>query len=308
MILPILGFIFLISNISNQMSIHDYHDELDISIFNTLTFLFDKVITYLFPYFMYITSGTLKFLLISIIFAGLLILAGGNINSKLIRKNYFISIVIVLLILFAISVSFTDIRNIAQRHSISLLLPIILSFTLILSFLQSNAIRIAILTAMIVGNLITDTLSIEIFKQKGSKFIEVSAVILKNDKNNIPVFCYRYDLALVLKYSVPKHNVIPIPVNVDFDSYFDRRKWVLKNVNQLDSLFNTNNIHNGFWLVTSENEISLNRSIEKKYNIHYNYEMLNNYISSNFIVEMEKQFSSGIVLRKVSVPEEIISQ
>lgn len=308
MILPVLGFIFLISCISNQMSIHAYQNESDVSFLSMLAFSFDKVSTYLFPYLMYIASGTLKFLLFIVIFAGVLILAGKNINFELIRKNYFVILVVVLLILFTTLLFFTDERNIAQRHSISLLLPLILSFALIVSFIQSKGIKIALLSLMIVGNLIVNTLNYGINKQKGSQFTEVSTVILKNDTSNMPVFCFRYDLALALKYAVPNNNVIPIPVNVDFDSHFDRRKWVLKSANQLDSLFSVNNIHKGFWLVTSENESSLNKSIEKKYNIHYDYKMLNDYVSSNFFVEMEKYFPSGIALRKVSVPEEYNDQ
>jgi uncharacterized membrane protein len=308
MILPILGFIFLISNISNQMSIHYYQNESSLSLLNIVVFPVEKASMYLFPYFVYMKSGFVKLIFLLFFFGIILYLNGKIAILQFNRKNYFFIISAILLTLFTLLLFFTDKRNIAQRHSILLLLPLLMTLAIIAGSFKSVKVRHIFVVLLIAGSIFVDIIVYGFNEPKGIKYINISNVIMKNDIDSKPVFCFRYDLALILKYCLPNQDVIPIPINVDFDSHFDRRKWVLKSTHQLDSLLIANKIKYGFWLVTSENETLLNRSIEKKYNIHYDYEMLNNYISSNFIVEMEKQFSSGIVLRKVSVPEEIISQ
>ena len=156
---------------------------------------------------------------------------------------------------------------------------------------------------VITGNIAFNFVRYSIAKPKGIQYENLSNFIKTNDKENKPVFCFRYDIALILKYGVPNHKVISIPENIDFDSYFNRKKWVLSSPEQLDSLFTVNNIENGFWLATTEIDSVVNNSIEKRYEIQYKYEMLNEYISANFNIEMERQFPPGLVLKRVIIPK-----
>ncbi len=303
MIIPVIGTVFLISIVFDQMSIHAYQNESTLSLLNLIIFQFKKISTYLFPLLNYFTSGVLTLSLFITIFSVVLFFARKNVKFQLNHRNYFLTISVVLLIFFTCLLFLTDIRNVAQRHTISLLLPLMMSLVLIIGTAKPAKIANTILVLMIMGNFVFDSIIYSSEEQKGIQHKIISDFIKANDDSNRRVFCFRYDIALVLKYGVPNHDVIPIPVNIDFDSHFDRRKWVLNNANQLDSLFTVNNINNGFWLVTSENDSAINKSIEKKFKIHYNYKLLNDYISENFYIEMEKQFSCGLTLRRITIPK-----
>ncbi len=303
MLLPALGVILLISNITEQISIHSYQDRPIISLSTLVNFQFRKVSTYLFPYFHFVPSGFLHYLIIFVLLVIIFVFARENLKRQHFCRNYFFIISITLIIFFTFLLFLTDRRNIAQRHTISLLLPLIMALGLILGAIKSAKVKYSILVLMIAGNVTVNMLHYGLADEKGVHYEEVSDFINTNDNDNAPVFCFRYDLALILDIGLPTHKVVPIPVNVDFDSPFDRKKWVLKSTNQLDSLFAVNDINDGFWLVTSENDSVLNKSIEKRYNIHYNYVMLNEYISKNFNVELKKQIHPGLVLRRVMVSE-----
>ncbi len=303
MIIPVLGTVFLLINVSEQMSIHSYHNSATLSLSDILAFQFKKLSYYLFSFLNYFNSGILKLVFFAVFFAIILFFIRRNVKSIISRKNYFIILLPVQLVLFTFVLFITDERNIAQRHSISLVLPEIFVLALLLNAIKSVKIRYAILMLVITGNIAFNFVRYSIAKPKGIQYENLSNFIKTNDKENKPVFCFRYDIALILKYGVPNHKVISIPENIDFDSYFNRKKWVLSSPEQLDSLFTVNNIENGFWLATTETDSVVNNSIEKRYEIQYKYEMLNEYISANFNIEMERQFPPGLVLKRVIIPK-----
>ena len=173
-----------------------------------------------------------------------------------------------------------------------------MTFLLLIGEIKSNRIKyllIGLLLAINTGSIVNRYV---LGHPKGKEYVQVCEFIEKNDKFNEPVFCYRNDISLMIKHYGLSNEIVQIPVDIDFNARYDRWKWVIRDTDQLDSLFSTKDVSNGFWLIMSEADPA-NPAHYTRYGIIYKYDLLKKYVSENFNVVLENTFEPGFVLREV---------
>ena len=297
MIIPVLCSLYLLKYLPSQMSIHSYTTLTPVTINEIISINTHKISSYLFPYInSYSTIYRYAFVLTVVII--ITVFSGKKILTLFQKSNYFIFITIFLTIAFSGLLFVTDRLNLLQRHTISMIFPLTMTFLLLIGEIKSNRIKyllIGLLLAINTGSIVNRYV---LGHPKGKEYVQVCEFIEKNDKFNEPVFCYRNDISLMIKHYGLSNEIVQIPVDIDFNARYDRWKWVIRDTDQLDSLFSTKDVSNGFWLIMSEADPA-NPAHYTRYGIIYKYDLLKKYVSENFNVVLENTFEPGFVLREV---------
>ncbi len=297
MILPVISSLYLLIYLLTQISIHSYTTIIPISLDRLISINTYKISSYLFPY-MNSSSTTFKYLFVLFIIVVIVSSAGKKLIPQVRIKNYFLFTSAFLLIIFTGLVFFTDWVNLQQRHTISVILPLAMTFMLFVGEINSEKLKYTILVLMISANVYYNFNRFVVGHPKGKEYVDICQYIENNDINNKPVFCYRNDISLMIKHYGLSNKIVQVPISINFDSIYNRKKWVIRDTIQLDSLFRSININNGFWLIMSESD-SANRPHYYRYNVLYKYDMLLDYVSHRFNIISENKFDPGFTLRSV---------
>ncbi len=297
MILPVISSLYLLKYLQSQMSIHSYTTVTPITLDEVFSINTHKLSTYLFPYIN--TLPTIYRYLFVLAIAFLIIVFSGKRLLDLLRKsNYFIFITVFLVIAFSSLLLLTDRLNLLQRHTISMLFPMTVTFLLLIGAIKSEKLKYLLIGILFFLNILFVYKRYVLGHPKGREYVEVCKFIEENDTSDEPVFCYRNDISLMIKHYGLSNKIVQIPVDIDFDARYDRWKWVFKDTLQLDSIFSSNDISKGFWLVMSESD-SANRAHNYRYGVVYKYDELLKYVSNHFNIVSQHKFEPGFMLREV---------
>ena len=295
LIIPVCSIIYLIPWIPYQIKYQINTQDTLIHFIGSLKFIFYRIEDYLFS-----RRGFYVYSYKDILFDGVLIgfaflilwknLRNFAHNFVLNPKGYLPGIITLLLFIFTLY-QVTNREFIELRHTSFLFIPLIFS---VYSFLTSKP-RLTILVSW--SLFILFLYSISLFgrydtMEKNEDAKRIATYIMNNEAKNQPILIFRNEIALSFQVHYKgKNQVIPIPRPINFEEPYDHRLWILHDESEIERILAQQTGSKYFWLLTAKHQVV--------YGVDYNAEILENFISENFVTIDEKKFYGDMMLRLI---------
>ena len=128
--------------------------------------------------------------------------------------------------------------------------------------------------------------------EKNEDAKRIATYIMNNEAKNQPILIFRNEIALSFQVHYKgKNQVIPIPRPINFEEPYDHRLWILHDESEIERILAQQTGSKYFWLLTAKHQVV--------YGVDYNAEILENFISENFVTIDEKKFYGDMMLRLI---------
>ncbi|MFW9929300.1 MAG: hypothetical protein ACFFD1_07905, partial [Candidatus Thorarchaeota archaeon] len=279
LIIPACSLIYLIPWIPYQITYQtDTQDKL-LHFRGSLEFIFYRIEDYLFSRRGFYVYSYKDVLFDSVLIGFTFLILRKNLknfvhNFVLNPRGYLPGIITLLSFIFILC-QVTSKEFIMPRHTSFLFIPLI--FT-VYYFLASKPKLIILISWSV---FILSLYSLSLFEryntmEKNEDAKNIATYIMNNETKNQPILIFRNEIALPFQVHYKgKNQVIPIPRPINFEEPYDHKLWILHNESEIKRIFAQHIDSKYFWLLTVKNEVV--------YGVNYHAEILENFISKNFV-------------------------
>ena len=234
--------------------------------------------------------------LIRIVYVFVLVTAFINRGKIRHEAKYLIFLLVIMFIPLSVLYFTMGDDFICFRHTMFLYFPIILLFFFVIKPLNFN-LKIIILSFILAMNVLSEYQYIS----KPNVVKELNSFLCEVENENEPIFVYPNEQKLNLHYQYSGVNeLFGVPFNIDCSGGYKINHWVIRDSNQLDSMFinSLTKATSNFYVVIEDHFTFMN--IDFKFNYFLKY------LNKSFICDFDTSINNYRVL-KLSIPVEKIA-